>query len=121
MRLLPRYLLLMANDEASEEARKLFADAYTMIRNRNHLVEVTELRSKILLFAVAGISARYSSGFEGMWEHHLESASAHLKKLPKRGTASCTVFSPFSKRNEDMSVIETHIAAFRDRSTLLSI
>jgi hypothetical protein len=92
-----------------------------MIRNLNHLVEVTELRSKILLLLVAGMCARYSTGFEGMWEHHLESASGLLRKLPKRGTVSCTVFSPFSKRNEDMSVIDTQIAAFRDRNVLLSI
>jgi hypothetical protein len=34
---------------------------------------------------------------------------------------SCRVPKPFSKRNEDTSVIQTQIAAFRDHNILLSI
>jgi hypothetical protein len=113
--------LLMASGADNNEARKLFAEAYTMIRNRNDLVSVVELRSQILLLIVAGISARYSPGFEGMWEHHLDSAVGLLKRLPKRGTETCTVFSPFSKRNESPDTIETQISAFRERNVLLSV
>lgn len=113
--------LLMSQDADSKEARRFFADAYAKIRNLNHLVEVTELRSKILLRIVAGMSARYSVGFEDAWEPHLDSAIGQLNRLPKLGTLTCTVFSPFSKRNEDPGAIKDQITAFRERNELLSL
>jgi hypothetical protein len=52
--------LLMDGDPNNKEAHKYFADAYAKIRKLNHLAEVTELRSRILLRIVVGMSARYS-------------------------------------------------------------
>ena len=113
--------LLMDSEPNNKEARKLFADAYAKVRNLNQLVEVTELRSRILVRIVAGMSARYSTGFEDAWEPHLDSAITQLSRLPKRGTVACTVFSPFSKRNEDPEAIEEQITAFRERDLCLSL
>src|SRR5262249_45633730 len=108
-------------DSKDQEARSLFAAANAKIRNLNHLVEVTETRSRILVNITAGICSRYSPGFENAWERHLDAAIAQLTRLPKRGAAVCTVFSPFSKRNEDPATIEAHVSAFREENMLLNI
>ncbi len=113
--------LLMDADPNNKEAHKYFAEAYAKIRNLNHLIEVTELRSRILVRIVAGMSARYSDGFEDAWEAHLDSAIAQLNRLPKRGTVACTVFSPFSKRNEASGEIKAQISAFREDNVWLSV
>jgi tetratricopeptide (TPR) repeat protein len=113
--------VLMDANPDSKEAREHFTDAYMKIRNLNHLVELTELRSKILVRIVAGMSARYTTGFENASEPHLDSAIALLSRLPKRDNQICTVFSPFSKRNESPEDIEKQITEFRERGVLLSM
>jgi hypothetical protein len=48
-----------------------------------------------------------------MIEEHLAEAEELLGNLPKRDQQTCTVFSPFSKRNVDSGTIKSHIEAIR--------
>src|SRR5205823_11487991 len=45
--------VLMTMDSANARAGQLLEDVYTSIRNRDDLINVTEIRSKILLLIIA--------------------------------------------------------------------
>lgn len=110
--------LLLKGDPASKEAHELFENAYRAIRDLGHLHTVAEVRSRILLLLVAGMSARYTAGYTAMMEEHLVEAEGLLPSLPERDGQSCTVYSPLSKRNVDKSAILADIEAVRRGSVL---
>jgi tetratricopeptide (TPR) repeat protein len=110
--------ILERRNPGSTEARSCFEQAYLAIRDLGHLHAVSEVRSKILLLQVAGMSARYTHGYTAMAEEHLAEAESLVASLPERDGQFCTVFSILAKRNVDRSSILTEIEALRRGSVL---
>jgi hypothetical protein len=90
--------LLNKQKPTSEEAKMLFEEAYLSIRDLGDLNSVTEVRSKILLLLVAGMSSQFAEGYEAMMDEHFLEAENLLASLPDRGGEPCTVFSPLTKK-----------------------
>jgi len=105
--------------EDMKRAQKLFGEAYIIIERSGHLLTVTEARSKVLLFMVAGMCCKHGLMEESRSDELLDKASGFLTNLPKIDSRVCTVFSPLSKRNEKSDTIRRHIESIRGDKVLL--
>ena len=107
------------SENNNERAKSLFNDAYYKILSKEHLFAVTEVRVKIHLLMVAGMCCIHGPRDDKRAEDFLDKARGLLDNLPKIDSDTCTVFSNFSKKNENKEVIRDHIVAIRDKQVFV--
>ncbi len=98
-------------------AKELFHEVYDEIVATD-IHNIREVRSKMLALMFAGMSSKYI-GQDKQSSEYLDQANANCNDLPKIDSQGCTVFSPLSKRNEKVNVIQTHIELIRKGAVLL--
>ena len=101
--------------EDPDRATELFRETFETIVRLGDLITLEEIRSKILLFMVTamcciGEATNINSPEAG---EYLDRARGSLDELPDFESRKCTVYSPLSKRNESIQVINEHIARIR--------
>lgn len=101
-----------------ESAKQLFREVYDATVTLPDINIIKEIRSKILLLMLIGMSAKYI-GLEKPSTEYLNRAHQHCADLPKFNSDTCTVFSLLSKKNENVEIIKNHIELIR-KGVLLS-
>ena len=105
--------------EDEDTKQKLFNESYEIIQHSNHLLTVTEVRSKILLLMVAGLCCKHGIKNEKKSEEYCDKADDLRSTLPAVDGRICTVFSTLSKRNESSEKISDHIKQIRQGNFFL--
>lgn len=101
----------------SEEAEKLFVDAYSRIQDAGDLHTVTLVRSRIHLLMVAAICGKYVDKVDDITvNRYLDEAKSLLQDLPKIDSRVTTVMSPITKRNENSEVIGLQIKEIKSNT-----
>lgn len=105
-----------------EKASELFNEADERIQEAVNSPQSPEVRSRILFWMTAAMAAMTANptSNKNRANGHLGNASSLIDVLPKINNQACTVYSPLSKKNEQVEEVKKHIDYIRKGMVLLN-
>jgi hypothetical protein len=105
-----------------EKAAELFSEADERIQEAVNSPQSPEVRSRILFWMTAAMAAMRANptSNKNRANGFLGNASSLIDVLPKINNQKCTVYSPLSKKNEQVDEIKKHIDYIRKGMVLLN-